>query len=52
LQAQEELKEAEMIKLLRDLYGITDEVLEEVKKALRVLKGENVVELGNILYRS
>jgi hypothetical protein len=30
---------------LWDITGITDEELEEVKKTLRVLKGEDVVEL-------
>jgi len=44
LEAQEELKgvEGEIDKIVAELYGITDEELEEVRKALRVLKGEIV----------
>ena len=44
LEAQEELKEVEgeIDKIVAELYGITDEELEEVRKALRVLKGEIV----------
>jgi SAM-dependent methyltransferase len=44
LQAREGLKEVEeeIDKVVAELYGITDEELEEVKKALRVLKGEVV----------
>lgn len=34
--------EEEIDKTVTGLYGITDEELEEVKKALRVLKGEDV----------
>jgi hypothetical protein len=34
--------EEEIDKVVAELYGITDEELEEVKKALRVLKGEVV----------
>jgi signal transduction histidine kinase len=46
LQAQEELKEMEegIDKIVAELYGITDEELEEVRRALRVLKGEDVEE--------
>jgi len=42
-EAQEELKGVEMEndKIVAKLYGITDEELEEVKKTLRVLKGED-----------
>ncbi|MEA2033649.1 MAG: hypothetical protein U9N41_08725 [Euryarchaeota archaeon] len=42
LEAQEELKEVEeeIDKVVAELYGITDEELEEVRKTLRVLKGE------------
>jgi F0F1-type ATP synthase membrane subunit b/b' len=44
LQAQEELREAEeeIDEIVAKLYGITDEELEEVKKAVKVLRGENV----------
>ena len=44
LEAQEELKEVEVEidKIVAELYGITDEELEEVKKTLGVLEGENV----------
>ena len=44
MEAQEELKEVEeeIDKIVAELYGITDKELEEVKKTLRVLKGENV----------
>jgi hypothetical protein len=44
LEAQEELKEMEegIDKIVAELYGITDDELEEVKKTLRVLKGEDV----------
>ncbi len=43
LQAREELKEVEeeIDRAVTELYGITDEELEEVKKTLRVLKGED-----------
>jgi len=43
LEAREELKEVEeeVDKIVAGLYGITDEELEEVKKTLRVLKGED-----------
>ncbi|NQE06103.1 hypothetical protein C5S32_09560 [ANME-1 cluster archaeon GoMg1] len=43
LQAQEELKEVEVgiDKVVAELYGITDEELEEVRETLGVLKGEN-----------
>ena len=46
LEAQEELKEVEeeSDKTVAGLYGITDEELKEVKKTLRVLKGEDVME--------
>ncbi len=42
LEAREKLKnvEEEIDRAVMGLYGITDEELEEVKKALRVLKGE------------
>ena len=42
LQAQEELREVEeeIDKVVAEVYGITDEELEEVRKALSVLKGE------------
>jgi len=44
LEAREELKEVEgeIDKVVAGLYGITDEELEEAKKTLRVLKGENL----------
>ena len=44
MEAREELKEVEeeIDKTVMGLYGITDEELEEVRKALRVLKGEIV----------
>jgi len=44
LEAREELKEmeGEIDKAVTKLYGITDEKLEEVKKAVKVLKGEIV----------
>ncbi|MCW3130601.1 MAG: BREX-1 system adenine-specific DNA-methyltransferase PglX [Methanophagales archaeon] len=44
MQAREELKEveAEIDKVVAELYGITDDELEEVKKTLRVLRGEKV----------
>lgn len=44
LEAREELKEVEegIDRAVTGLYGITDEELEEVKKAVKVLKGENV----------
>jgi hypothetical protein len=44
LEAREELKdvEGEIDKVVAGLYGITDEELEEAKKTLRVLKGENL----------
>ena len=44
LKAQEELKkvEEEIDKIVAELYGITDEELEEVRKMLGVLKGEDV----------
>jgi len=44
LEAQEGLKEVEgeIDKVVAGLYGITDEELEEVKKTLGVLKGEDV----------
>ncbi|MEA3344004.1 MAG: hypothetical protein U9Q92_07635 [archaeon] len=43
LEAREELKEVErgIDKTVAGLYGITDEELEEVRKTLRVLKGED-----------
>jgi len=42
LEAQEELKEVEeeIDKIVAELYGITDEELEEVRKTLGVLKGK------------
>ena len=42
--AQEELKvvEAEVDKVVAGLYGIVDEELEVVRKALSVLKGDDV----------
>ena len=42
LVAQEELKrvEEEIDKTVAELYGITNEELEEIKKTLRILKGE------------
>lgn len=45
LEAREKLKkvEEEIDKIVAELYGITDDELEEVKKALMVLKGEDVV---------
>jgi len=44
LEARGELKEVEeeIDKIVAGLYGITDEELEEVKKTLGVLKGEEV----------
>ncbi|RZN40535.1 MAG: class I SAM-dependent DNA methyltransferase [Methanophagales archaeon ANME-1-THS] len=47
LEAQGGLKEVgeEIDRIVAGLYGITDEELEEVRKTLRVLKGEDVVEL-------
>ena len=41
LEAQEELKEVEeeIDKIAAELYGITDDELEVVKKTLRVLRG-------------
>jgi hypothetical protein len=44
LEAREELKgvEEEIDKVVAGLYGITDEELEEVRKALRSLRGEDV----------
>ncbi len=44
LQTREELKEVEeeIDTMVAGLYGITDEELEEVKKTVRVLKGEEV----------
>jgi len=44
LEAREELKEVEgeIDKTVMGLYGITNDELEEVRKALRVLKGEDV----------
>jgi len=44
LEAQEELKgvEEEIDKIVAELYGITDEELEEVRKTLGVLRGEEV----------
>ena len=43
LEAREELKEVEgeIDKIVAELYGIADEELEEVKKALGVVKGED-----------
>jgi hypothetical protein len=45
LEAQEELKEVEgeIDKVVAELYGISDDELEEVRKTLGVLKGEDVV---------
>jgi hypothetical protein len=42
LEAREKMKnvEEEIDRAVTGLYGITDEELEEVRKALRVLKGE------------
>jgi len=47
LEAQEELKEVEegIDKIVTELYGITSEELKEVKKMLRVFRGEEVGEL-------
>ncbi|GAH51023.1 unnamed protein product, partial [marine sediment metagenome] len=47
LEAQRGLKEVEeeIDKVVAELYGITDEELEEVRKTLGVLKGENVSAL-------
>ena len=44
MEAREELKEVEekIDKTVAGLYGITDEELEEIKKILGVLKGEDV----------
>jgi len=44
LQSREELKEVEreIDKTVVGLYGITDKELEEVKKTLGILKGEDV----------
>ena len=44
LQAQEELWEAEeeIDEIVAKLYGITDEVLEEVRKTVGVLKGGDI----------
>jgi hypothetical protein len=44
LEAREELKRVEegIDKVVAELYGITDEELEEVRKMLGVLKGEDV----------
>ena len=44
LEAQEKLKgvEEEIDKIVAELYGITDEELEEVKKTLGVLKGGDI----------
>ena len=44
MQSREELKEVEgeIDKAVAGLYGITDEELEEVKKTLGILKGEDV----------
>ena len=39
----------EIDKTVAGLYGITDEELEVVKKALRVLRGEDVEEEENRL---
>ncbi|MGB2728450.1 MAG: hypothetical protein WBD09_08225 [Halobacteriota archaeon] len=51
LEAQEGLKEVEgeIDKIVAELYGITDEELEEVKKTLGILKGEEVEEEGEKL---
>ena len=42
--AREELKEVEeeIDRIVTELYEITDEELEEVKKTLRVLRGEEI----------
>ena len=50
MEAQEELKEVEeeIDKIVAELYGITDEELEEVRKTLGVLKGEGVEELEKV----
>ena len=47
MEAQEELKEVEegIDKIVTELYGITSEELKEVKKMLRVFRGEEVGEL-------
>lgn len=44
LEAREELKEMEeeIDKVVAELYGITNDELEEVKKTLGILKGEDV----------
>ena len=44
LEAREGLKEVEgeIDKIVAELYGITDEELDEVKKTLRILKGEDI----------
>lgn len=44
MEAREELKEVEeeIDKIVAELYGIADEELEEVRKTLRILKGEEV----------
>ena len=44
LEARDGLKEVEeeIDKIAAELYGITDEELEEVRKTLRALKGEDV----------
>ena len=44
LGAREELKEVEeeIDRIVTELYEITDEELEEVKKTLRVLRGEEI----------
>ena len=44
LEAQEELKEVEreIDKAVAGLYGVVDEELEEVRKTLRALEGEDV----------
>ena len=44
LEAREELKEVEeeIDKIVAELYGITDEELEEVRKTLGDLKGEEI----------
>jgi hypothetical protein len=46
LEAREELKEVEeeIDKTVAGLYGITDDELEEVRKTLGVLKGEDIDE--------
>jgi len=53
LEAQKELKEVEeeIDKAVAGLYGITDDELEEVRKTLGVLKGEDV-ELFYIFTKS